>query len=120
MRTRSELIASLTEARDRVEEWRAKGERIRQLANEALDTREAREDRLHEVEETAGEIYQAIAEFKKLVAEVADQSPVAAGELAAFDDALHLVLLGITELGTLMYSVRSRIAQTDATKDTSP
>ena len=83
MRTRAELIASLTETRERIEHWRAKAKHIRALANEALDTREAQEERLLEVEETAGEIYQAIADFQKLVAEVAGESLVAAGELGA-------------------------------------
>ncbi len=114
MRTRSELISSLRATRDKIDHWREKGHRIRALANEALDTREAREDRLLEVEETASEIYQAIADLHDLSTEVAGQSIVAAGELALVEDALRLVLLEITELGTTMYSVRSRMTPADA------
>jgi hypothetical protein len=40
---------------------------------------------------------------------VAATSPEAASQLAALDDALHLVLLEVTELTTELYAVRSRL-----------
>jgi hypothetical protein len=108
MRTRDELIASLRATGDKIEYWRERGRRVRGLANEALDTHQVKAERLLEVEETSTEIYQAIADFDRLVEEVSHTSLVAAGELAAVGDSLHLALLEITELGTTMYSVRSR------------
>ena len=108
MRTPDELIRELKDIRDTVDASRAKGRRIRQLANEALDTREARQDRLLEVEETATGIYDAIAALHRVVRRRRYQ-PRGGRRARRVDDALHLALLEITELGTTMYSVRSRM-----------
>jgi hypothetical protein len=61
------------------------------------------------VEETSGAIYRAIEVFDELVKDVDRKSHIAAGEIAEVGDALRLVLMEITELGTGLYSLRSRV-----------
>lgn len=58
-------------------------------------------------EETSGSIYAAIAKFDALVADIDKTSHVAAGQAAEVGDALRLLLMEITELGTRLYSLRS-------------
>jgi len=52
---------------------------------------------LQSIETTAGEIYAEISSYDGLVQDVAAVSPAAAAELAEVNDALHLVLMEITE-----------------------
>jgi len=59
------------------------------------------------VEDTSSELYREIEDFNATVAAVAKQSPRAAGELAEVGEALRLLLLDITEMGTQLYSTRS-------------
>jgi len=57
-----------------------------------------------DVEETTGAIYREITAFDALVVDVDRKSHAAAGQIAEVGDALRLVLLSITELGTEMYA----------------
>jgi hypothetical protein len=59
---------------------------------------------LLDVEETSGAIYREIDAFDSLLADVDRKSHAAAGQIAEVGDALRLVLLSITELGTAMYA----------------
>jgi hypothetical protein len=62
---------------------------------------------LQQVEETSREIYREIAAFDLIVADVGKLSADSAAQLGEVGDALRLVLLEITELGTHLYSIRS-------------
>lgn len=59
------------------------------------------------VEETSGTIYDGIAEFDALVADIDKTSHVAAAQIVEVGDALRLQLMEITELGTQLYALRS-------------
>jgi peptidoglycan hydrolase CwlO-like protein len=102
-----ELIERLRPIAARIVHWRSEAERIKALATDTLETKAVEDDRLQEVEQIAGQIYKEIEDFDALVAEVSDESPQAAAQLAEVGNALQLILLEITELGTSMYSVRS-------------
>ena len=62
------------------------------------------------VEETSGSIYAGIASFDALVVDIDKASHAAAGQIAEVGDALRLLLMEITELGTRLYSLRSDVA----------
>ncbi|MDB5538854.1 MAG: hypothetical protein JWQ89_581 [Devosia sp.] len=85
--------------------WRDEARRL----DEAARLPEARTDNqlLLSVEETSGAIYKGIASFEELVADVDRTSHAAAGQIAEVGDALRLLLMEITELGTRLYSLRS-------------
>jgi hypothetical protein len=88
-----------------IEHWRSEASRLRaagQLPDAASD-----DALLLSVEEVSGAIYRGIVDFEELVAEVDRKSHAAAGQVADLGDALRLVLLEITELGTRLYSLRS-------------
>jgi hypothetical protein len=57
-----------------------------------------------DVEETTSSIYREIEEFDALLVDIDRKSHSAAGQIAEVGDALRLVLLSITELGTAMYA----------------
>lgn len=80
---------------------------LRLTVARAVEAGAVSEADLVEVENTSGRLYQEISAFKETVAEIAETSPIAAGELAPVSDALHLLLLEMTELGTRLYSVRT-------------
>jgi hypothetical protein len=85
--------------------WRAEATRLRdatQLPGAATD-----DALLLSVEETSGEIYREIDTFDELVKDVDRTSHVAAGQVAEVGDALRLILMEITELGTGLYGLRS-------------
>jgi hypothetical protein len=107
MPANAEVINRLREFGTNIEKWRKASEGFRRLADEAVATKKVDEDRLLELERTTTDIYEEITTFNKLVPEIATESPNAAAELAAVGEALHMVLLDITETGTRMYSVRS-------------
>jgi hypothetical protein len=98
--------------------WRAEADRLRTIADAALDSRHVEEEALVNVEQSAGMLYAEIETFDALLRDVASKSPAAASELATVDDALRLLLLDVTELGTRLYSIRSM--NTPALPDMSP
>ena len=102
-----ELIEKLRPIGERIQHWRSEAVRIREMTDETYETNAVEATRLQQVEEIAGQIYAEIEGFDALVAEVSDESPSAAAELAVVSNALQLILLEITELGTGMYSVHS-------------
>ena len=109
MPANSEVIMRLRALGQKLEKWRKDAQGFRRLTDEAVATKKIDEGQLLELERTAGDIYDEIAIFNKLVPEIAVESPNAAAELAAVGEALQLVLLDITETGTRMYSVRSAL-----------
>lgn len=59
------------------------------------------------VEETSGRIYDGISEFDALVVDIDKTSHDAAAQIVEVGDALRLLLMEITELGTQLYALRS-------------
>lgn len=98
--------------------WRAEADRLRTIADAALESQHVEEEALVNVEQSAGLLYAEIEAFNALLRDVASKSPAAASELATVDDALRLLLLDVTELGTRLYSIRSMT--TPALTDMSP
>lgn len=92
---------------EHIERWRAEATRLRDRAGSDTASSATDAESLVQVETTAGAIYDEIATFKETVLDIAATSPEAAGELAEVGEALHLLLLEITELGTQMYATRS-------------
>ena len=90
--------------------WRAEADRLRVLTEEALSSQQVEHEMLVNVERSAGLLYAEIETFNVLLREVAGQSPAAASELATVDDALRLLLLDVTELGTRLYSIRAMVS----------
>jgi hypothetical protein len=88
-----------------IEQWRSEARRLRDAAQ--LPGAASDDVLLLSVEETSGAIYRGIAGFDELVLDVDRESHVAAGQVAEVGDALRLVLMEITELGTGLYSLRS-------------
>jgi len=86
----------------RIAEWKRDATRLRGI----LHQRSGRIEPLImlDVEETTGAIYREITAFDALVVDVDRKSHAAAGQIAEVGDALRLVLLSITELGTEMYA----------------
>jgi len=89
---------------DNLPKWQAKAAKLRVRAK---GRRAASTKLLVHVEDASGELYREIESFNATVAEVARQSPQAAGELAEVGETLRLLLLDITELGIKLYSTRS-------------
>jgi chromosome segregation ATPase len=110
MSTNQEIAQRLTHFGAHIEKWRDEAARLTLLATQSRQ-RPASKSELTALEETASAIYADISSFKATVDEIAAKSPTAAAELAAASDALHLVLLEITELGIRLYSVHSGIPQ---------
>ena len=110
MSTNDDIAARLTHFGANIQKWRDEAARLTLLATQSRQ-RPAGLTELTALEETASAIYADISAFKTTVEEVRDKSPQAASELAAASDALHLVLLEITELGIRLYSVHSGIPQ---------
>ncbi|WP_055047618.1 hypothetical protein [Devosia sp. A16] len=93
-----------------IERWRTEAARLTLLAAQAKEQKPD-EAQLIDLEETATAVYEDIAEFQRTVEAVAAKSPAAAAELAPVSDAIHLVLLEITELGIRLYSSRTELPQ---------
>ena len=89
----------------RIEEWKRDARRLRTILHERPGRMEPLV--MLDVEETSGAIYREIDAFEGLLADVDRKSHAAAGQIAAVGDALRLVLLAITELGTEMYARES-------------
>ena len=110
MSTNDEIAQRLSHFGTHIQRWRDEAARLTLLATQSRQ-RPAGLSELTALEETASAIYADISAFKETVEEVRSRSPAAASELAAASDALHLVLLEITELGIRLYSVHSGIPQ---------
>jgi chromosome segregation ATPase len=111
MSSNQEIAQRLTHFAANIQKWRDEAARLTLLATQSRQ-RPAGKSELTALEETASAIYADISDFKATVDEVAAKSPAAAAELAAASDALHLVLLEITELGIRLYSIHSGIPHT--------
>ena len=108
--TNAGIAQRLTNFGAHIQKWRDEAARLTLLATQSRQ-RPAGLSELTALEETASAIYADISAFKATVEDVRARSPAAAAELAAASDALHLVLLEITELGIRLYSVHSGIPQ---------
>jgi hypothetical protein len=100
-----DLRKRLTDVAADIERWRQEASGLRaamHLPDAATD-----DALLLSVEETSSAIYLAIENFDELVRDIDRKSHVAAGQIAAVGDALRLVLMEITELGTRLYALRS-------------
>lgn len=87
-----------------IEHWRNEANRLRAAAK--LPSAASDDALLLSVEEISGGIYRGIETFDELVVDVDRKSHVAAGQVAELGDALRLMLLEITEIGTGLYSLR--------------
>lgn len=93
-----------------IERWRTEAARLTLLAARARQQKPD-DKQLIDLEETATAIYADITEFQRTVDEIAATSPAAAAQLAPVSDAIHLVLLEITELGIKLYSSRTELPE---------
>ena len=102
MTQNTEIADRLHLTASRIAEWKRDATRLRGI----LDERSGRIEPLImlDVEETTGAIYREITAFDALVVDIDRKSHAAAGQIAEVGDALRLVLLSITELGTEMYA----------------
>lgn len=89
----------------RIAQWRLDAQRLSTILDERPGPLEPLV--LLDVEETSGAIYREIEVFDALLVNVDRKSHAAAGQIAEVGDALRLVLLSITELGTKMYGRES-------------
>lgn len=106
MSSTQEITDRLSHFGRNIERWKTEAARLTLLAAQARQ-REPEEGQLVGLEETATAIYADISEFQRTVDEIATRSTEAAAQLAPVSDAIHLVLLEITELGLKLYSTRS-------------
>jgi len=106
----NEIADRLNHFGKNIERWRTEAARLTLLA---AQTRELKpeEAQLVQLEETATEVYADITAFQATVDEIATKSPAAAAQLAPVSDAIHLVLLEITELGIKLYSSRTELPE---------
>lgn len=93
-----------------IERWRTEAARLTLLAAQAREQKPDEAQLIH-LEETATEVYSDIAEFQRTIDEIATTSPIAAAQLAPVSDAIHLVLLEITELGIKLYSSHTELPE---------
>jgi hypothetical protein len=105
----SELESGLRVIGSKIELWRLAATRIRMLATLADASQTLDEELLMQVEAISGEIYLEIAAFDRIVEDLGKISTESAAQLAEIGDALRLVLLEITELGTHLDSIRSGV-----------
>lgn len=103
-----ELASLLRDTAPKIEGWRSQAEQLKALVEAAHVTGNISDSLLVTVEETAAAITAEISTQSDVVVAVAKDSPAAAAELGPVSDALHLVLMEITELGTALYAVRSQ------------
>ncbi len=97
----TEIADRLHLTASRIAQWKLDAQRLRTILDERPGQLEALV--LLDVEETSGAIYREIAAFDALLVDIDRKSHAAAGQIAEVGDALRLVLLQITELGTEMY-----------------
>lgn len=106
----ADLADGLHAIATKIEMWRLTAKRLREFAKLADEKQTVDKSQLQQVEEISGDIYREIAAFDLIVADVGKLSTESAAELGAVGDALRLVLLEITELGTHLYSISSGVA----------
>lgn len=106
----NEIADRLNHFGKNIERWRTEAARLTLLAAQARQQKPDEAQLVH-VEETATAIYSDITEFQRTVDEIATNSPTAAAQLAPVSDAIHLVLLEITELGIKLYSSRTELPE---------
>lgn len=111
MSSNAEIAKRLHHFADNIDRWRTEATSLKQLVGRMRDDKAA-VDQLVALEETANQIYADVAAFRETVDEIAEKSPEAASQLAGVSDALHLVLLEITELGLKLYEKHSGLPQT--------
>lgn len=99
------LVERLHLTAARIAEWRTDAALLRGVLAES--TGPVDPELLLAVEETTGKIYHEVEAFDAIVANIDKQSHAAAGLIAEVGDALRLVLMEITELGSAMYSRQS-------------
>ena len=102
MPTTAEIAARLNLTAERIAQWRADAQRLKAIVAQSLGPLEPLV--LLDVEETSSAIYQEIIEFDSLLVNIDRKSHEAAGQIASVGDALRLVLMEITELGTVIYA----------------
>lgn len=98
----TEIADRLHLTASRITQWNADAARLRAILNE----QPGRLDPLVmlDMEETSTAIYREIDAFDTLLIDIDRKSHAAAGQIAEVGDALRLILLAITELGTQMYA----------------
>lgn len=113
MTSTAEIAERLEHFARNIEGWRIEASRLKLRVSEVRE-KQAEVEELVELEEIATDIYADITAFQATVDEVAQMSPTAAAQLAGVNDALHLVLLEITELGIGFYKSTSPLEDGDA------
>jgi hypothetical protein len=109
------LAGILEDTPTRIVAWRGQAAQLKHLVGSAEITGHVSDELLHATEQTCASIYAEIAKTAEVVQVVALTSLQAASQLAPLDDALHLVLLEVTELTTELYAVRSRVGKLSVT-----
>lgn len=110
MSSNAEIAERLEHFAQNIERWRAEAARLTLQVSQARQS-QAEVDELVGLEEMATEIYADVSSFRETVDEIALKSPLAASQLAGVSDALHLVLLEITELGIRFYKTHSGLPE---------
>ena len=118
MTNTDDLRQRLTEMAVDIKRWQGDANAL----HEATHRPDAATDNelLLSVEETSSAIYRAVDIFDELVKDVDSKSHIAAGQVAEVGDALRLVLMEITELGTGLYSLRSSDLTLEASRIPEP
>lgn len=105
------LASILRDTPSKIDAWKSQASQLKHLVTAAEVTEGVSDGLLNTAEATCTSIYAEIAKCADVIKTVAATSPQAASQLAALDDALHLVLLEVTELTTELYAVRSRLVK---------
>jgi hypothetical protein len=100
-----DLLDRLRSMATKIASWQKDAQRLDDAAK--LPGAKFDDGLLLSVEQTSGTIYGGIATFDELVLDLDKTSHAAAGEIAEVGDALRLLLMEITELGTRLYGLRS-------------
>lgn len=98
----NDIAERLNLTASRIAQWQADARRLTAILNERPGPLESLV--MLDVEETSTAIYSEIEAFDGLLVDIDLKSHAAAGQIAEVGDALRLVLLSITELGTAMYA----------------
>lgn len=103
------LASVLEDTPAKIDAWRSQASQLKHLVTTANVAGGVSDELLNSAERTCTAIYAEIAKCAEVIKTVAASSPHAASQLAALDDALHLILLEITELTTQLYAMRSHL-----------
>jgi hypothetical protein len=99
-----ELMRRLRPIGDKLVGFHNAAGQLHEELNAISDERPITIERLVEIEEICDRIYAEIADFNELYALIDKVSPGAAAEIVEVRDALQLVLMEVTELGTSLYA----------------